>query len=244
MSVKLAALAALMVAFVLLAGPPAVYPGHKPNHNPGGGGGGGSEVDPAILTIRSATGDAVSDDEDVYVDQLVVANETPDPCVVATVSNTGLFWADMVADAGNCSPSDPSRTYFLTFPGDSTNPNDACSILQLDESTGLCEINAQRKDGDFMGNARIRAFKMFKERKNSTADIAFLFVHKDGNSYEVQADQGVPVIFSDDGLTAEATYSGTATLVRIAGPNTGPVAGPFSFPFELTVTRCPDGICP
>ena len=62
-------LMAIMVALALLAGPVGVYPGHKPNHNPGGGGGGGggSEVDPAILTIED--GFAVSSDESKYVDQ-------------------------------------------------------------------------------------------------------------------------------------------------------------------------------
>ena len=118
MRVKSVTLIALAVAFALSAAPVAVYSHHRDNHTKGETDDPDSNLDPAILTINDGLREdqAVFSDFDLsgrnsYIDQSI--ENSPDPCVVSTVSNTGLFWADMVANCDD--PPVPPRTYILRF---------------------------------------------------------------------------------------------------------------------------------
>lgn len=117
MRAKFLSLMAIIVALVLLAGSITLW-AKKPTEKPGKGGGGDSEADPAILTINDSFGGTPAVGSDIglsglnfYVDQQLDLDGdevADDPCVVSTVSNTGLYWADMVANCGS-QGAGPSR---------------------------------------------------------------------------------------------------------------------------------------
>lgn len=228
---RLAIAVALCLCLVVSGGALAAQQGKGKPDKPDKGGG-GKQTPIGKLTFndtvaqQSGTAHVLSDGFEglsVYSDRRWPADDPigdPDGCVTAIIQNTDGAFVHL--DRGSGSPSSPllndcngnvadggvplseARTYTLVFPAASCG----CNELGLtdNDGDGYCSLTLDPVDGA----ARISTSSLFK-KKDTTADIRFLFKYDVGTGYgresfDLGAETQVPVIGSGDIRTLEPSY--------------------------------------
>jgi hypothetical protein len=166
----------------------------------------------------------------IYLDYRLA---NPDPCVTATVNDTGLFmfyaaWRQDLGDACNDSiTAGQRRTFFIRF--SDSGVCDLFGLLADFQLNGSCTLKTET-------SPRIRADDLFSQSKTETAvEVMFRLANV---SYTLQTDAPVPIVVLDT-ATRQLTYMGTATLKTISSAPQRPqtIARNLSLVFEITAQR-------